>query len=322
MVEAVRVWLLNWEPWSTAVILWVQSWSTPALDRLFHFAAFLGDEEFFFLVFPAMYWLWDKRLGRRLAYAMVLSLYTNSLVKHILMIPRPSDPRILVKRPVDPPNPGFPSGHAQNAITMWGFLACEARKKVIWLFAGVLVLLISLSRIYLGVHSPVDVIAGIVAGVIYLSLFLWLLPLAERWFQTISLSLKLILAVVLPLAGLFIHSADLQGLYPSPDAASITGALLGMSVGFILEPRVTGFQVKGAWWQLALRLLLGLTVVGLIWQGPKLLIPDDLTHSLDMALRFVRYAASGLAAILLAPWLFVKLKLARRQDASQPRLVR
>ena len=89
------------------------------------------------------------------------------------------------------------------------------------------------------------------------------------------------------------------------------GTILGMSVGFLFEPRYIRFRVDGPWWKRLLRLVLGLIVVLFFWQGPKLVIPTDIAHGLAIALRFLRYVCTGLAAILLAPWIFVKLRLAQ-----------
>jgi len=304
-------WLLSLVPWGTEVIIWVQSWSTPFLDYLFSFASFLGDEEFFLILLPLIYWCLSKASGRWLAYGLLLSGYLNSFIKHILLIPRPADPRIRILRPVDPPTPAFPSGHAQNGVTVWGFLASRARSAAFWGLAVLVMLLIAFSRIYVGVHYPQDVIGGLILGAIFLCLFLWLMPLAERWLSRQPLALKLALAIVLPIAGLFLHRADLRGLYPAPDAATTMGTILGMSAGFLFEPRAIRFRVKGAWWKRVLRFPLGLIIVLIFWLGLRLLIPRDLAHGLAIALRFLRYVCTGLAAILLAPWLFVKLRLAQ-----------
>jgi len=313
VIELLRAWLLSIEPWGTATILWAQSWSTPLLDRFFHVSAFLGDEGFFFVLLPLVYWCINKRAGRWLAYGLLLSLYANSFIKHIFMISRPSDPRIRIMRPVDPPNPNFPSGHAQNSAVMWGFVASRLRRTLLWVLAALLVLFTSFSRIYLGVHDPPALIGGWVCGAIILVLFLWGMPHVERWLGRRPLWIKLLLIVALPVAGLLLHRADLRGLYPAPDAASIAGAFLGVSLGFLFEPRCIGFGVEGPWWQRLIRLVVGLAIVAVFWQGPKLFLPDEMAHGLAMLLRFLRYALAGLAAILLLPWLFVRLHLAPRE---------
>ena len=310
MIEWLRQWLLSLEPWGTEVIVWAQAWSTPFVDRVFNVAAFLGDEEFFLVLLPLVYWSVNKKAGRWLAFSLLGSTYINSVIKHVFMILRPDDPRILVMRPVDPPSPCFPSGHAQSGVAMWGFLASWLRRGWAWAAAIAIILVVGVSRVYLGVHYPSSVIGGWLLGAVYLWLFLLLAPRAERWLAGQPLSLKLALAIVLPIAGLLLHRADLRGLYPAPDAAAVTGTLLGMSVGFLLEPRWIGFRVDGPWWQRLLRVVVGLIVVAVFWQGPKLFLPAGMGHGLATAARFVRYAAAGLAATLLVPWLAVRTRLA------------
>ena len=316
MIEWLQSLLLSLVPWGEDLIVGVQSWSTPFLDGLFAVFSFLGDEEFFLLLLPLVYWCFSKKTGRWLAYALLLSTYLNSLIKHIFLIPRPSDPRVRVLRPVDPPNPSFPSGHAQSGVAVWGFLASRARQAIVWVLIVPLVFLIGFARIYVGVHDPVAVIGGWIVGVIFLALFLWLMPRAEQSLGRQPLALKLALAIILPIAGLFLHRADIRGLYPAPDAATVMGTILGMSVGFLFEPRCIRFRVDGPWWQRLLRLVAGLLITLIFWQGPKLLLPEEMAHGLAMALRFLRYAGTGLAAILLAPWLFVKLRLAQTEARS------
>lgn len=311
MIEWLQSLLLSLVPWGAQVIVDIQSWSTSLFDSLFVACSFLGDEEFFLLLLPLVYWCFSKRVGRGLAYALLLSAYVNSLFKHIFLIPRPADPRIRVLRPVDPPTPSFPSGHAQNGVAVWGFLASRVRRAIGWLAAIFIIFLIGFSRVWVGVHYPQDILGGWVLGILFLALFLWLLPQAERWLGRQPLAPKLALAVVLPIAGLFLHQADMRGLYPAPDAATTMGTILGISVGFLFEPRGTRFSVAGPWWKRLLRLLVGLLIVGIFWQGPKLLLSEEMAHGLAMALRFLRYVCTGLAAILLAPWLFVRLRLAR-----------
>ncbi|MDH7486285.1 MAG: phosphatase PAP2 family protein [Anaerolineae bacterium] len=316
MIEWLRSLLLSLLPWGTEVIVSVQSWSTPFLDRFFAVCSFLGDEEFFLLLLPLVYWCFSKRAGRGLAYALLLSAYVNSLLKHIFLIPRPADPRIRVLRPVDPPTPSFPSGHAQDGVAVWGFLANRVRRAVGWLAAILIMFLIGFSRVWVGVHYPQDILSGWLLGILFLGLFLWLLPQAEGWLARQPPALKLALAIVLPIAGLLLHGADLRGLYPAPDAATTMGAILGMSVGFLFEPRGVRFRVAGPWWKRLLRLVVGLLIVALFWQGPKLFLPEEMAHGLAMALRFLRYACTGLAATLLAPWLFVRLRLAGSEASA------
>jgi hypothetical protein len=94
---------------------------------------------------------------------------------------------------------GLPSGHAQDAVAIWGFVAAQLRRPWAWAAALVLVLLISLSRVYLGVHFPTDVLGGWVSGGILLFAFVrWEQPVTA-WLRRLNLWPQIALAFGLSL---------------------------------------------------------------------------------------------------------------------------
>lgn len=301
-------WLRMMVPWGTEVIVWVQSWSNPGLDALALFLTSLGYEEFYLLLLPFIYWCIDKEIGVALGYASLLSAWSNSLLKHLFRIPRPSDPRLHVAHPET--DPSFPSGHAQNAVVNWGFLAHRLNNRLLWILAVVLILGIGLSRIVLGVHFPQDVIAGWLVGLLLLVAFAWAAPRLGCWLQGKSVAMQILLAVALPLVLVLVHPADMGGRYPSETALVSMSALVGLGVGAIMERRMVDFQVKGHWWRRGLRFLIGLVAVVLCYAGPKLFLPQEMVPGLESLLRFVRYALVGWVVAFFCPWLFVRVRLA------------
>ena len=107
--------------WGIGLILILQS--IPGLTLLMQFFTFLGNEPFYLFILPAIYWCLDPRLGRRLALILVLSNSLNGLLKIAFHLPRPAwiDPRIKVLSLEK--SYGLPSGHAMNAVALWGYLA-------------------------------------------------------------------------------------------------------------------------------------------------------------------------------------------------------
>jgi len=292
--------LMSLIPWGTEVILWVQSFSNPFLDALLTAVTLLGEEEFYLVFLPLIYWCFNKRTGIRLAYAFLLSTYFNLFIKDLFGIPRPDDPRIRVLRKET--TPSFPSNHAQGAVVTWGYLATQWQNKVFWVLAVILILLNSSSRMYLGVHFPQDLVGGIAIGVLYLLAFNWV---AARWGEALarlSLVAKAIPAVLLPIALLVAH--------PSDDTATAMGALSGMGLGFLLEGKVVGFSADGLWWRRVLRFLVGLILVGFFYVGLKAVFPTEVAPSLALAWRAIRYGVVGVVGTLVAPWIFVKTALA------------
>jgi len=298
-------------PWGTGVILWVQSFRHPFLDALFQMATFLGEEDFYLIFLPLIYWCLNKQVGVGLAYIFIFSNYLNSAIKLIFRLPRPSDPRLVLLRTET--SPSFPSNHAQGAMVNWGYLAIQFRHKLWRIMAVVLIPLIAFSRIYLGVHFPQDVVGGLLIGLLLLLAYNRVLEIVLKRRLNLPLPIKLALSVVIPLALLFAHPLDIDGTYPAEFAATITGTLLGMSIGFVLEQEHIRFKVDGLWWKRGLRFILGMILVLMFYLGLKVVFPEGVSYPLAIALRMVRYSLVGFCMGFLAPWLFVATSLAERE---------
>jgi membrane-associated phospholipid phosphatase len=304
-------WLESLVPRGTEVIIWAQSLSNPWLDAIAIFFTSLGYEEFYLLVLPVIYWCIHREIGVSLSYASLLSAWLNSAIKYLFKIPRPSDPRIRVLWPAD--QPSFPSGHAQNAVVNWGYLAYCFRNPVFWLVAISAIVGIGLSRIVVGVHYPQDVIVGWLIGLVWLLVYVLVKPPVSRWLGQRRSVTQAFLAIGMPLALIFLHPADTAGHYPAPVALTAMGALAGLGIGVVMERAWVRFRVGGVWWRRVLRYLVGRGVVGLLYAVPRLLVPNDLAHELEALVRFVRYALVGWAVSYVAPGLFVRLGLAERE---------
>ncbi|MBO9370000.1 MAG: phosphatase PAP2 family protein [Chloroflexi bacterium] len=285
--------------WGLRVIAWFQQFS-PALDWPFRAFTFMGDEEFFLLLLPLVYWCLDRRMGARLTVAFLVSAYTNAVAKTLAAQPRPLDyaPE-RVKVLWDATGYGFPSGHTQSAVVVWGYLAAQARRRWVWILAAVMMLFIPLSRIYLGVHFPYDVLGGYIIGAALLLLYLWLEPGIERWLEEKGLIWRLGVATLAPLI--------LMLLFLTPDGVTSGATLMGMGVGFVLERHWVRFDSGGPVWKRIVRFLLGVVVLVALWLGLRIAF-----SGLEPALlfRFVRYGLVGLWGGLGAPWAFRRLGLA------------
>jgi len=159
--------------------------------------------------------------------------------------------------------------------------------------------LIPLSRLYLGVHFPHDLVGGYLIGLLLLLAYLWLEPGLEEWLETRGLGWQLGLALGAPLLLVLLLSTK-AGIVES-------ATLMGMSAGFVLERRWVCFDFRGPWWKKGLRLLVGLVVLVGLWLGLRIAFAG---LAPEVPLRFVRYALVGLWGSLGAPWVFVKLGLA------------
>jgi undecaprenyl-diphosphatase len=244
--------------WGVNVVLWFQQFS-PALDLPFTVFTFLGDEEFSLLFLPFVYWCLDRRTGARLTVLFLLSMLVNYVAKAIGAQPRPFqyDARVRMIRAAR--GYGLPSGHTQNAVVVWGYIGSQFRRRWLWVVVATLVILIPLSRVYLGVHFPHDLAGGYLLGAACLALFLWLDPRVEGGMSQKGLAWQLGLMALVP--------ALTIALYPSEDSVTQGATFMSVGVGFILERRWVRFEPSPTWWKRLVAFLLGIVVIGGLWGG-------------------------------------------------------
>lgn len=159
----------------TAVLLGIHQWANPCFDQLMLGITRLGNPEVVVVVVAASWvWLVRRRQWRTsvlLLFACLGTLMLNQGMKLAFARPRP----LLWPRLIPEVSYGFPSGHALGAMVLYGLLAYLLARRYsrhsqsIYLIAAILISAIGLSRLYLGVHYPTDVLAGYAIG------FLWLI---------------------------------------------------------------------------------------------------------------------------------------------------
>jgi hypothetical protein len=226
---------------------------------------------------------------------------------------------------------GVPSNHAQSATVIWGMLAAYLRKWWAWLVAISLIILIGLSRLYLGVHFPHDVLLGWLIGGLLLWLTLRFWGPVTAWAkkqgtgrQILAAFLASLVFLLLPLIP-FVWLKTTNWQPPQEWAAFATqavslevavtsaGTFFGLMAGLVWLTRQGGFQTKGLWWQLVLRYLLGVAGVLIIRYGLKFVFPDGETV-LAYFFRYLRYTLIGFWVTGGALWVFISLKLAEKAD--------
>ena len=286
--------------WGIQVVLWFQQFS-PALDFPFKALTFLGDETFYLVFMPLFYWCLDRRLGARLFFLLLFSAYLNAVAKVVFDQPRPFNYDQRVQAIVPASEGGMPSGHTQNAVVIWGYLAAQSGKLFSWLIAVLLIISIPISRVYLGVHFPTDLFGGYLLGGLILVLFLWLSPRVEKWLTEKGFAWQLAISLLVPLILILLSPTG------NKYVLSMISVLLGVCTGFVLERRFVKFSCQGVWWKRVIRYLAGVIVLFILWGGLKIAFSGQEPVGL---LRFMRYALVGLWGGLGAPWMFVRLKLA------------
>lgn len=320
---------------SLALTIWLQE-RYPQLLGIMTFISALGGEEFFLIFLPAIYWCVDKRLGRQLGYIFLLSALINSMLKSTLREPRPFwlDPSVQLG---EAEGYGTPGGHVQNVTAVYLLLAAQLRRGSVWALALLLILLMGISRLYLGVHFVQDLLVGFVLGLLVLVAFLFgMRTFFERYSKQI-LGRRLLLLILVPLIlaaiyvgallligppnldvpwASYIPAAELSG---HEDVVATVAGLLGFGVGIALESSRIRFRADGSVWRRIARYALGIAVALGIWAGLRAVFPAE-PEWIALPLRFVRYLLLLLWVTYFAPWVFVRLRLASADAESEVRV--
>ena len=306
------------------------------LEGPMEFISFLGTEDFFMLVLPVLFWCVDNRLGLKVGFILLAGSTINDAFKLAMHGPRPYWFSPAVHGYAAESSFGVPSGHSSSAVEVWGMLAANLKRGWAWAVAVGVIFLIGFSRMFLGVHFPHDVLLGWLLGTLVLWLTLRLWDPVAAWLKRrttlgqilIGLGFSLLLVVPslfshawlqanwqMPAAWLANAAAALPGAEaPNPVSlegpVSNAGTIFGLAFGLALLARSGGYQTRGVWWKQLLRLLVGIIGVLVIRYGLKAVFPEGETL-LPLALRYLRYALIGAWVAGAAPWLFIRLRLAK-----------
>ncbi|MBW1783392.1 MAG: phosphatase PAP2 family protein, partial [Deltaproteobacteria bacterium] len=229
------------------------------------------------------------------------SIYLNSIAKALAQQPRPFQYDSAVKRIVDAKGGGFPSGHTQGTVVVWGYLMRCFPKPWLWVVGAIMMVCVPLSRLYLGVHFPTDLLGGYIIGGILLFLWLRLEPDIERWLARRKLLWQLGAAVALPLLLILVFIAR-ETYIVGP-----AGTLMGFGIGIVLEREWLGFESDGSLNRKVLRFLLGVAMLLAVHMGARYVF-SSLTP--EILFRFFRYLIIGFWIAFVSPWIFLRVRLA------------
>lgn len=265
---------------------------TPFWDGFFSLVTHLGSEIVFMVLAVIMYWCVSKQEGMYLLSVGCLGTTVNQYLKLKFRVPRPwvRDPNftIVESARADATGYSFPSGHTQNAIGTFGCMAMGTKKAIRWLYV-VLAVLTAFSRMYLGVHTPADVlISAAISIVMVVGLRPLFLGLEEKPMKGVWILLGLFAVSIL-----YLVYANVLELPPEVDrsnlehgienAAKLAGAIAGMAVGYAIDIKWVKFDTKATFVGQILKCVLGLAIVLAIKEGLKPVLGSG---SLSSAVRY------------------------------------
>lgn len=293
---------------------------TPFWDQLLSLITHLGSEIVFMVLAVAMYWCVSKAQGLYLLSVGCLGTTLNQFLKITCRVPRPwvKDPNftIVESARADASGYSFPSGHTQNAIGTFGCLAVGAKRTWVKAILIAFALLTAFSRMYLGVHTPADVgVSAVIAAVMVFAmapLFRDLDTHPVRGLYILA-GLAVLNVVFLAYAALwpFPADSDMELLeHGMENAAKLTGALVGMALGYWIDMKFVRFDTAATFLGQIVKLVLGLALLLAIKEGLKPLLGSGIWSGV------IRYGLMTLFAAGIWPMTFSKFAGLGRKKAQ------
>lgn len=290
-----------------SILYYFQKISNPFLDLLFQGATVLGEELIFIVLITYIFWNVSKKEGFTIAGILLSSQLINGIIKVLVQAPRPFQvlPGIEGKRLATATGYSFPSGHTQGAAAFYTTLALEIKKSWFRLTMIILIVLVAVSRMYLGVHWPIDTIAGGFFGVL---ISLLLFNFLRKIWENKQFLAKFLLINGGGLLGYGIILSILSSMQPElretySDLIKIAALVAGFFLGMHGEEQFVNFSIESSTRIKVLRFIVGLATSLVILKGSKFILPDQVFTD------FFRYFTTGLWICFLFPLVGSKIHL-------------
>ena len=298
-------------------MLFFQRIATPVLDIIANLLSSFGEENIMIIILVMIYWAIDKKKGFQIFTSLMLSLTAMQTLKAIVRAPRPFQvhPELIRAERIETDTGySFPSGHSTGASSFYSSLFLLFSNIFLRIACVLLIIGVPLSRLYLGVHWPLDVIFGTIIGLgitIFLSSAFGKLYENKKALRSVVLpagtvlaAISLALAILLQL-GLVDETAFSDFM---KNTAVFAFALIGSAVEITTSDFVPAKKVKGK----VLSVIIGLLLITAV-QATSMLIPDSIYY----IWAFVRYSLIGAMATLIVPRLLIKLDIMKEKKYYQ-----
>ena len=281
----------------------------PVLNEFMLLITKFGEETAFLVLALVVFWCIDKKKGYFILSVGFVGTIASQFMKLMCRVPRPwvrdSNFTILEEAREAASGYSFPSGHSQSAVGTFGSVASFAKNKWIKWTAVAIAILVPVSRMYIGVHTPQDVLVG---SLISVALIFALRPIV---FSDNKMSFPILLVVMTALAIAYTCFVE---FYPFPadvdvvnlasgrkNAYTLLGALAGFLVVYTVDTKWLNFSINAVWWAQIIKVAIGLLLILLVKSGMK--EPLNFLFG-EMGGRAVRYFLIVIVAGVLWPLSF------------------
>ncbi len=308
-----------------AFLYFLESIRNPVFDFLFSLITLLGEETIFMVVGMTIFWCFDKYQGYYLLTTGFFGTVINQFLKMLCRIPRPwvRDPGFTIVESAREAATGysFPSGHTQTAVGLYGGLARWNKQRVLRIVMLCACVLVPLSRMYLGVHTPLDVVVSMVVALVLVFGAYPLFKRAEKspgTMYTILGVLTVITLAFLLYATLFPFPADTDPHNlesAKKNGYTLVGCLFGLLLTYTVDLKWTHFETKALWWVQIIKTVGGLLLVLLVKEGLR--APLDALCGGHLIARLVRYFLMVVVGGVLWPMTFKKFSQIKSKKEAE-----
>lgn len=249
----------------------LESIRTPFLDKLMGLVTNLGGEAVFIVAAIVVFWCLSKSCGYYMMTVGFAGTIINQFLKLWFRIPRPwvKDPNFTIVESARAEATGysFPSGHTQNAFAVFGAPARFFKNTALRIVFILLIALTAFSRMYVGVHTPLDVGVSLIVGTI-------LVFVIYPFFRDMDKSPKkvyIIFGIFIVLAAVFVAFVELYDFPADIDAENYASGLknaymilfcaIGLMLTFFIDTKYVHFHTQAVWWAQIIKVVVGLAIL-------------------------------------------------------------
>ena len=244
---------------------------TPFLDTVMGLVTNLGGEAAFIAAAIIVFWCLNKSCGYYMMTVGFAGTIINQFLKLWFRIPRPwvKDPSftIVESARADATGYSFPSGHTQNAFAVFGAPARFYKSTALRIVFVLLIALTAFSRMYVGVHTPLDVGVSLIVGTV-------LVFVIYPFFRDMDKNPKkvyIIFAIFIVMAAAFVAFVELYDfpadIDPDNYAEGLKNAYMmlfcavGLLLTFFIDTKYVRFPTQAVWWAQIIKVVLGLGIL-------------------------------------------------------------